>query len=46
MQWAEEYLSAAGLDGRGCLLRAVCETHLLPPLGHGMLGEVIDTILT
>ena len=35
-----------GLDGKGCLLRAICETHETPLLGHGMVGEILELFLT
>ena len=45
-QYAENFLFNFGLDGKGCLLRAICETHETPLLGHGMVGEILELFLT
>ena len=45
-QYAENFLFNFGLDGKGCLLRAICETHETPLLGHGMIGEILELFLT
>ncbi|XP_001359679.3 uncharacterized protein [Drosophila pseudoobscura] len=43
----EMVIANAGLPGRGCLLRLICE-HAALPLSHesGLLGEVLDIVLT
>ena len=45
-QYVENFLFNFGLDGKGCLLRAICETHETPLLGHGMVGEILELFLT
>jgi len=35
-----------GLNGRDCLLRAICETHEAPLTGHGLLGEMLQFVFT
>ena len=45
-QYAENFLFNFGMDGKGCLLRAICETHETPLLGHGMIGEILELFLT
>ncbi|XP_050713139.1 uncharacterized protein LOC126996582 [Eriocheir sinensis] len=42
----ERLFERFGLDGRECLLRAVCERASSSLEGAGMLGEVLTTILT
>lgn len=42
----ERLFQRFGLDGRACVLRAVCEKASSSLEGAGMLGEVITTILT
>ena len=34
------------MDGKACLLRAICETHESPLVGYGMLGELLEVFLT
>ncbi|XP_022216353.1 uncharacterized protein LOC111070248 [Drosophila obscura] len=43
----EMVIANAGLPGRSCLLRLICE-HAALPLNHesGLLGEMLDIILT
>ncbi|KAK4312105.1 hypothetical protein Pmani_016459 [Petrolisthes manimaculis] len=42
----EEMLDMVGLDGGGCVRRALCELSTIPPLQpDGMVGEMIDIIL-
>ncbi|XP_045111721.1 uncharacterized protein LOC123504881 [Portunus trituberculatus] len=42
----ERLFQRFGLDGRACVLRAVCERASSSLEGAGMMGEVITTILT
>ncbi|KAK8371708.1 hypothetical protein O3P69_013560 [Scylla paramamosain] len=42
----ERLFQRFGLDGRACVLRAVCERASSSLEGAGMLGEIITTILT
>ena len=42
----EDFLDNFGYPGHTCLLRAICETHESPLLGHGLFGEVIHLMLT
>ncbi|CAH1125780.1 unnamed protein product [Ceutorhynchus assimilis] len=37
----EELLENFGMDGRACLLRAICEVHAHPMKGFGLLGEML-----
>lgn len=38
----ENLLGSVGMEGRGCLLRAICEVHEYPlDRGYGFFGEVI-----
>ncbi|KAK4883798.1 hypothetical protein RN001_000069 [Aquatica leii] len=37
----EDFLENFGLDGKACLLRAICEVHAHPLRNFGLLGEVI-----
>ncbi len=43
---AEDLLFKFGLDGKPCLLRAICEMHESPLLGYGFIGEVLELFLT
>ena len=45
-QYVEDYLFTFGMDGKGCLLRAICEMHESPLLGYGLVGEIINVFLT
>ncbi|CAG9564034.1 unnamed protein product [Danaus chrysippus] len=38
---AEDLLANFGLDGKECLLRAICEVHAHPLTNFGFLGEVM-----
>lgn len=38
----EESLESVGLDGKACLLRAICEMFELPLPNHGIVGEVLE----
>ena len=45
-QWVEDYLFTFGMDGKSCLLRAICEMHESPLLGYGLMGELLHIFLT
>ena len=42
----EDYLFTFGMDGKSCLLRAICEMHESPLLGYGIFGELLEVFLT
>ena len=42
----EEFLFKFGMDGKACLLRAICEMHESPLMGYGLLGEMLELFLT
>lgn len=42
----EDFLFKMGLDGKSCLLRAICEMHESPLMGYGLFGEIMELILT
>ncbi|CAG9821160.1 unnamed protein product [Phaedon cochleariae] len=37
----EEFLENFGMDGKACLLRAICEVHAHPMRNFGLLGEML-----
>lgn len=37
----EDFLSNFGLDGKACLLRAICEVHAHPMKNFGLIGEMM-----
>lgn len=41
----EELLENFGMDGKACLLRAICEVHAHPMQGFGLLGEMLKLFL-
>jgi len=45
-QYVEDYLFTFGMEGKGCLLRAICEMHESPLLGYGLVGELLEVFLT
>lgn len=45
-EFVENYLFNFGMDGKGCLLRAICETHESPLFGYGVAGEMLELFLT
>jgi len=45
-EWAEDYLFTFGMDGKACLLRAICETHEAPMIGYGLVGEFLEVFLS
>ena len=42
----EDFLFKFGMDGKACLLRAICETHESPLIGYGLFGEFINLFLS
>ncbi|KAG5891418.1 hypothetical protein JTB14_031484 [Gonioctena quinquepunctata] len=42
----EELLENFGMDGRACLLRAICEVHAHPLGNFGFLGEILRLFLS
>ena len=42
----EEFLFKFGMDGKACLLRAICEMHESPLVGYGLFGEMLELFLT
>ncbi|KAL1501534.1 hypothetical protein ABEB36_006838 [Hypothenemus hampei] len=42
----EELLDNFGLDGKACLLRAICEVHAHSLNGFGLLGEILKLFFT
>lgn len=42
----EEFLENFGMNGRACLLRAICEVQALPLKNFGLLGEVLKLFLS
>lgn len=45
-EYVEDYLFTFGMDGKSCLLRAICEMHESPLLGYGIFGELLEVFLT
>ncbi|XP_012260998.2 uncharacterized protein LOC105688930 isoform X2 [Athalia rosae] len=43
---AEDVLSQFGMDGRACVLRAICEVHGHPLDNFGFVGEIIRLFFT
>lgn len=42
----EQLLENFGMDGRACLLRAICEVHALPLHNFGVIGEMLKLFLS
>jgi hypothetical protein len=42
----EEFLENFGMDGKACLLRAICEVHAHPLQNFGLMGEMLKLFLT
>ncbi|XP_059483432.1 uncharacterized protein LOC132201346 [Neocloeon triangulifer] len=42
----EEFLANLGMDGKACVLRAICEVHGHPLDNYGLLGEFLRLFLT
>lgn len=45
-EYLEDYLFTFGMDGKSCLLRAICEMHESPLIGYGLVGELMDLFLS
>lgn len=41
-QVVEDTLFNMGMNGKGCLLRAICEMFQYPLQNHGFFGEVLE----
>lgn len=42
----EEFLDNFGMNGKACLLRAICEVHAHPMKNFGLVGEMLKLFLT
>ncbi|XP_026479464.1 uncharacterized protein LOC113385849 [Ctenocephalides felis] len=42
----EDLLSSFGMDGKACLLRAICEVHARPMKRLGLIGEMLRLFLS
>lgn len=42
----EDFLDNFGMDGKACLLRAICEIHSLPLTSYGLIGEFLKLFFT
>lgn len=42
----EQFLDNFGMNGRACLLRAICEVQAHPLKNFGLLGEVLKLFLS
>lgn len=42
----EDFISNFGVDGKACLLRAICEVHSKHMDRYGMIGEMFKLFLT
>lgn len=42
----EEFLENFGMNGKACLLRAICEVHAHPLQNFGLMGEMIKLFFT
>lgn len=42
----EDFLENFGMNGKACLLRAICEVHAHPLHNFGLLGEVVKLFFT
>ncbi|KAG7167780.1 uncharacterized protein LOC121867950 [Homarus americanus] len=45
-QVVEDTLNNMGLNGKACLLRAMCEVFQVPLINHGFVGEVMELFLS
>ena len=43
---AEDMLSTVGLDGKACVLRAICEVQGHPLNNFGLIGEMLKLFFT
>lgn len=41
-QVVEDSLDNIGMEGKACLLRAICEMFQVPLVNHGFFGEIIE----
>ncbi|XP_055610630.1 uncharacterized protein LOC129757431 [Uranotaenia lowii] len=42
----EDFIANFGIDGKACILRAICEVHSKPVEGFGLIGEMLKLFLT
>jgi hypothetical protein len=42
----EDFLANFGMDGKACVLRAICEVHGHPLDNYGLIGEFLRLFLT
>lgn len=42
----EDFLENFGMNGKACLLRAICEVHAHPLKNYGLLGEILKLFFT
>ncbi|XP_025833869.1 uncharacterized protein LOC108739156, partial [Agrilus planipennis] len=42
----EDFLENFGMNGKACLLRAICEVHANPMHNYGLLGETLKLFFT
>ncbi|KRT85717.1 hypothetical protein AMK59_2780, partial [Oryctes borbonicus] len=42
----QEFLENFGMDGKACLLRAICEVHAHPLTNYGFVGEIVKLFLS
>ena len=42
----ERYVGQLGVDGHSCLLRAMCEVGSSPHHGDGLLGDMVNVVLS
>ena len=42
----EDFLETFGMDGKACVLRAICEIHAFPIEHWGFIGEILKLFFT
>ncbi|XP_058831007.1 uncharacterized protein LOC131689733 [Topomyia yanbarensis] len=42
----EDFIANFGLDGKACMLRAICEVHSKPVENFGLIGEILRLFFT
>lgn len=42
----EDFLENFGMNGKACLLRAICEVHAYPLHNYGLMGEILKLFFT
>lgn len=42
----EDFLDNFGMNGKACLLRAICEVHAHPMTNFGLVGEIMKLFLS